>query len=91
MTAMLGMKRGQGMGKTQNLRMATRTGERKDRAVNEGLSGYCSYPWNSLVQVISQVRKGLESFCHQDDLPSSQTPVMIDLALTCLGWMVECG
>ena len=85
MTAMLGMKRGQGMGKTQNLRMATRTGERKDTTVNVGLSGYCSCPCSSFVQVISQEGKDI------DDLPSSQTPVMIALALTCLGWMVECG
>ena len=64
MTAMLGVERGQGMGKTQNLRMATRTGERKDTTVNVGLSGYCSCPCNSLDQVISQGRKDLESFCH---------------------------
>ena len=105
--------------------MATTTGE-KIGTVNMGLFGYCSLQFVSSAQVVSQVKKVLDSShlsptvylsspasMNQDDIPSSQIPVVIDLALedipscqtpvlivlalavvidlalTCLGWMEE--
>ena len=89
--------------------MATTTGE-KIGTVNMGLFGYCSLQFVSSAQVVSQVKKDLDSShlsptyylsrpasMNLDDITSSQTPVLIvlaltvviDLALTCLGWMEE--
>ena len=82
-----------------NLGMATRTGENIG-TVNMGLFGYCILQLVSSAQVVSQVKKDLDSSHPSPSLhniPSSQTPVvivlalkvMIGLALTCLGWMEE--
>ena len=83
MTTMQRVGRGQGMVETSSLGVATRTGEREDNTVSVGLSGYCCCPWNSFVQMTSRVTDPeCPASMYWGDLPSSQTPVMIVLALT---------
>ena len=73
--------------------MATMTGE-KIGTVNMGLFGYCSLQSVSSAQLVSQVKRDLDSShlsptyylsspasMNLDDIPSSQTPVLIVLAL----------
>ena len=98
-TAMLGVDREQGVVLTPIQGRATKTGRTMD-AVNYGLLGYCLIPHDSCVLVVSQMNAKIPAclwmvWCLPSKNPrnhrNTQTPVRIDLALGCMGWMVEYG